>query len=66
MQGILKSSLVHDIIYCAYCVVHEARASTQDLRTIGLVEGGDWFPGSLHDPPRLTCIREHALSLHVG
>ena len=43
-----------------------ARASIQDLGTIGLVESGDWFLGSPHDPPRLTYIREHALSLHVG
>lgn len=43
-----------------------ARASTQDLGTIGLAESGDWFPGSPYDPPRLTYIREHALSLHVG
>ena len=43
-----------------------ARASTQDLGTIGLVEGGDRFPGSPHHPPRLTYTREHALSHHVG
>jgi hypothetical protein len=43
-----------------------ARAGTQDLGTIGLVESGDRFPDSPHHPPRLTYIREHALSLHVG
>jgi hypothetical protein len=54
------------IIVSVVSYMKPARASTQDLGTIGLVENGDRFPGSPHHPPRLTYIREHVLSLDVG